>query len=236
MATLQFKDLPLFPHLKTIQIGEVERVAEERGFSPLMGVDEAGRGPWAGPVVAAAVVFPRGALPPELDTLNDSKQMSKKRRISLVEPIKKYALAVGVGQASAQRVDEINVLQATFEAMRAAIANALDQQSDQEVTPYILVDGTQKIPLLLSPQRSIIKGDARSFHIAAASIIAKVVRDQLMCIADQRYPEYGFKQHKGYGTKAHQAALQAYGPCPLHRMSFKPVKVVRDNWKLPEKL
>jgi ribonuclease HII len=220
----------LFP-VEDFKIGELEQWAERNSYFPLVGVDEAGRGPWAGPVVASAVIFPMGDLPSSLSLLNDSKQVRETVRQSLMEPIKEHALAVGVGSIPASRIDQINILQATFEAMRMAVNYALDTLSnDLRSHVMVLVDGRQKIPNILYPQRALIKGDARSWHIAAASIVAKVVRDQIMYQAHKDYPLYAFDRHKGYGTKAHQQALAEHGPCPIHRMSFKPLK----KWHTPE--
>lgn len=220
----------LFP-IEDFKIGELEQWAKRNSYFPLVGVDEAGRGPWAGPVVASAVIFPMGDLPSSLRLLNDSKQVRETVRQSLMEPIKEHALAVGVGSIPASRIDQINILQATFEAMSMAVNYALDALSDDlRSHVMILVDGRQKIPHVLYPQRALIKGDARSWHIAAASIVAKVVRDQIMHQAHKDYPQYAFDRHKGYGTKVHQHALAEHGPCPIHRMSFKPLK----KWHTPD--
>jgi ribonuclease HII len=220
----------LFP-AEDFKIGDIEQWAERNSYFPLVGVDEAGRGPWAGPVVASAVIFPAGDLPSSLSLLNDSKQVRETVRQSLVEPIKEHALAVGIGSIPASRIDQINILQATFEAMSLAVNHALDVLSKElRSQVMLLIDGRQKIPNLLYPQRALIKGDARSWHIAAASIIAKVVRDQMMYQAHSDYPQYAFDRHKGYGTKVHQQALAQHGPCPIHRMSFKPLK----RWQAPD--
>lgn len=188
-----------------------EIAAIARGFLPC-GVDEAGRGPWAGPVVAAAVVLDMQNLPAGL---NDSKKLTEARREALYDPIMRSA-HVGVGIASAALIDEINILQATYHAMREAVL-ALGG-----VTTFALVDGNRAPPLPIRVQ-TIIEGDGKSLSIAAASIIAKVTRDRMMHQLDAQYPGYGFGKHKGYGTAAHRAALQHIGPCTEHRVSFKPI-------------
>ncbi len=188
-------------------------LAYEREYAemaPLAGIDEAGRGPLAGPVVAAAVILDPTQ---EIFYINDSKKLSESRRELLYDEIYAKALAVGVGIVSAERIDEINILQATYEAMRQAV-NGLS------LKPGLLLNDAVRIPGLELPQVPIVKGDAKSLSIGAASIIAKVTRDRLMRELDQTYPEYGFAVHKGYGTAAHIAALKAYGPCPLHRRTF----------------
>jgi ribonuclease HII len=176
----------------------------------ICGIDEAGRGPLAGPVVAGAVI-----LPPDCRILylNDSKKLSEKRREELFDEIQDKAIAWGIGMASPARIDEINILQATYEAMRDAIA-ALGQ------TPQMLLNDAVRIPGVEIPQLPIIKGDAKSLSIAAASVLAKVTRDRLMKEYDKVMPEYGFASHKGYGSAAHIEALQKYGPSPIHRRSF----------------
>jgi ribonuclease HII len=176
----------------------------------ICGIDEAGRGPLAGPVVAGAVILPRDS---QILWLNDSKQLSARRREELYDVIMKEAVAVGVGYASPARIDEINILQATYEAMREAV-------SSLKVRPQILLNDAVRIPGIELPQVPIIKGDAKSVSIAAASIIAKVTRDRLMVEYDKVMPEYGFASHKGYGAKTHIEAIQKYGPSPVHRASF----------------
>ena len=176
----------------------------------ICGIDEAGRGPLAGPVVAGAVILPKGL---KIPYLNDSKQLSAKRREELFDIIMEKALAVGVGAASPERIDEINILQATYEAMRQAVA-------ELKVKPQILLNDAVYIPGLNLPQEKIIKGDAKSLSIAAASVIAKVTRDRMMVAYDEIFPEYGFAKHKGYGAKAHIEKIQSIGPCPIHRRSF----------------
>lgn len=176
----------------------------------ICGIDEAGRGPLCGPVVAGAVILPKNC---QILYINDSKKLSEKMRDVLYDEISKEAIAWGVGIVSPERIDEINILQATYEAMKIAI-DKLD------VTPDILFNDAVKIPGIDIMQLPIIKGDAKSQSIAAASIMAKVTRDRLMKQYDELYPEYGFARHKGYGTKAHIEAIKEYGPCPIHRMSF----------------
>lgn len=185
-----------------------EHQYEEQGL--VCGIDEAGRGPLAGPVVAAAVILPRDC---EILYLNDSKQLTEKRRETLFDEIKEKAVAFGIGMASPERIDEINILQATYEAMRQAVS-ALDPQ------PQILLNDAVRIPGISLPQVPIIKGDAKSLSIAAASVLAKVTRDRLMREYDAILPEYGFASNKGYGSAAHIEALQTYGPTPIHRRSF----------------
>ncbi|MCR5418578.1 MAG: ribonuclease HII [Lachnospiraceae bacterium] len=179
-------------------------------FSCICGIDEAGRGPLAGPVVAGAVVLDPDT---EILYLNDSKKLSAAKREELYDVIMSKARAAAVGIASPQRIDEINILQATYEAMREAVHKL-------GVSPDILLNDAVTIPGLDMKQVAIVKGDARSKSIAAASIIAKVTRDRIMLEYDKQYPEYGFAGHKGYGSAAHIAALQRYGATPIHRRSF----------------
>lgn len=176
----------------------------------ICGIDEAGRGPLAGPVVAAAAVLPKDC---QIFYLNDSKKLSEKKRDLLFDEIKEKAVAYGIGIVSPQVIDEINILQATYEAMRQAI-------SQLNVIPEILLNDAVTIPGVDIMQVPIVKGDAKSVSIATASILAKVTRDRMMMEYDQIYPEYGFAKHKGYGTAAHIAALKEYGPCPIHRRTF----------------
>ena len=185
-----------------------EREYEGRGL--ICGIDEVGRGPLAGPVVAGAVILPKDET---ILYLNDSKRLSAKKREALYEEILEKAVAVGIGMASPARIDEINILQATYEAMRAAIA-------DLGVSPDLLLNDAVTIPQVEIPQVPIIKGDAKSISIAAASIVAKVTRDRLMEAYDEVRPGYGFGKHKGYGTREHIAALKELGPTPIHRRSF----------------
>lgn len=179
-------------------------------YACICGIDEVGRGPLAGPVVAGAVILPKDC---SILYINDSKQLSASRREELYAVIMDQAIAAEVGMASPQRIDEINILQADYEAMREAI-------SKLAVKPDILLNDAVTIPEVEIPQVPIIKGDTKSISIGAASIIAKVVRDRMMVEYDAIYPEYGFASNKGYGSAEHIAALQKYGPCPIHRRSF----------------
>lgn len=179
-------------------------------FSYICGIDEVGRGPLAGPVVAGAVILPRDC---DILYLNDSKQLSEKKREELYSVIMEKAVATGLGFVAPKRIDEINILQATYEAMREAISKLNPQ-------PELLLNDAVTIPGVSIRQVPIIKGDAKSVSIAAASIIAKVTRDRLMVQYDTVYPEYGFASNKGYGAKAHLDALKKYGPTPIHRRSF----------------
>ena len=179
-------------------------------YAHICGVDEAGRGPLCGPVVAGAVILPKNC---DILYINDSKKLSEKMRDVLYDEISKKAVAWGVGIVSPERIDEINILQATYEAMKIAIENL-------KVSPDILFNDAVTIPDIDIPQVPIVKGDAKSQSIAAASIMAKVTRDRIMKEYDEMYPEYGFARHKGYGTKEHTTALKTYGPCPIHRKTF----------------
>lgn len=196
---------------------ELERLyqmrAYERKYSAyqaICGVDEAGRGPLAGPVVAGAVILPEDC---QILYLNDSKQLSAGRREELYDEIMEKAIAANVGIVGPGRIDEINILQADYEAMRIAIAGL-------KTAPDILLNDAVTIPGIVIPQISIIKGDAKSVSIAAASILAKVTRDRMMQQYDEMYPEYGFASNKGYGSAAHIEAIRKYGPCPIHRNTF----------------
>lgn len=180
------------------------------GHGPVCGIDEVGRGPLAGPVVAGAVILP---VDEEILYLNDSKQLSAKKREELYDVIMEKAVAVGLGCVGPQRIDEINILQATYEAMRQAIIHL-------SCAPGVLLNDAVTIPGVATAQVPIIKGDAKSVSIAAASIVAKVARDRMMEEYDREMPEYGFASNKGYGSAAHIAALKQYGPSPIHRRSF----------------
>ena len=191
---------------------EVMRAYEKQFEDQVLvcGIDEAGRGPLAGPVVAGAVILPRSC---EILYLNDSKKLSEKRRDELFDEIREKAVSFGVGIVSPERIDEINILQATYEAMRQAV-------SQLTPAPEVLLNDAVTIPGISIRQIPIVKGDAKSVSIAAASILAKVTRDRLMVEYDTIFPQYGFAKHKGYGTAVHIAALKACGPCPIHRRSF----------------
>ena len=193
---------------RTERLKEFERKYEALGY--VCGIDEVGRGPLAGPVVACAVILPRDC---QILYLNDSKQLSEKKREELYDIIMKEAVAVGIGYRSPERIDEINILQATYEAMR----DAIDQL---QVKPDVLLNDAVTIPQVSIRQVPIIKGDAKSVSIAAASIVAKVTRDRLMVQYAEIYPEYGFDSNKGYGAAVHVEALKKYGPTPIHRRSF----------------
>jgi ribonuclease HII len=192
-----------------------ENEAASEGYRCIAGVDEAGRGPLAGPVVAAAVVFPRGYRNPEI---NDSKKLSVRKRETLDGVIRKEAVAVGVGLSDVRVIDSVNILQATLLAMKGAV-DALSAAPD-----YLLIDGLQCIDLAV-PQKAVVRGDALSVSIAAASIIAKVARDRLMADYHLAFPCYNFLKNKGYGTKEHRDAIVRYGRCALHRRSFHVVGV-----------
>ena len=182
----------------------------ENEYKLIAGIDEVGRGPFAGPVYAAAVILPRDE---EILYLNDSKKLSEKKREELYDVIMEKAVAVGIGYRDNKRIDEINILQATFEAMRDAVANLKEK-------PDLLLNDAVIIPMINIEQVKIIKGDAKSVSIAAASIVAKVTRDRYMAGLDKEYPGYGFAKNKGYGTAEHIKALKELGPTPVHRRSF----------------
>ena len=195
-----------------------EAAARKAGYAAVAGVDEAGRGPLAGPVVAAAVILPEDAV---LDGVQDSKQMTEKARLEAFSVIHERAFAVGVGVIPPAFIDEHNILNASLEAMRRAVS-FLDPRAD-----FLLVDGICPVPMR-TPQRCLKQGDSRSLSISAASVIAKVYRDRIMCSLDARFPQYGFSSHKGYGTAAHLEALRRHGPCPIHRRSFRGVLAPTD--------
>ena len=196
--------------MSEVNMWEIEDSYFEKGIKLICGVDEAGRGPLAGPVCAAAVILP---TPVEITGLNDSKKLTDKRRLELFPIIKEQAIAYGIGLASHEEIDEINILQATYLAMERALAQL-------NVKPELaLIDGNRAKDFGL-PIETVVKGDSRSASIAAASILAKVTRDDLMLLAAEEYPQYQFDVHKGYGTKAHYSALTEYGPSPIHRMTF----------------
>jgi ribonuclease HII len=198
-----------------------DRAYRDKGYRVIAGVDEAGRGPWAGPVVAAAVILPEI---PNLPGLNDSKKLSPKKRAQLFDAITASAQAVGVGIIDVSMIDTHNILQATFFAMREALEK-LSGAAD-----IVLVDGAMTVSGLACFQEAIIEGDGKSACIAAASIIAKVTRDRIMVELSREYPQYQFDKHKGYGTKEHYDLLVEYGPCPIHRKSFEPVRRMLDDY------
>ena len=196
--------------MSEVNLWEIEDSLLEKGIVAICGVDEAGRGPLAGPVCAAAVILPAHL---EIPGLNDSKKLTDKRRRELFPIIKEQAIAYGIGFASQEEIDEINILQATFLAMRRAIEQ-LEGKAE-----FALIDGNRETDFGL-PVMTVVKGDSRSANIAAASVLAKVTRDDIMEAMAAEYPQYGFEIHKGYGTKAHYEALRTYGPSPIHRMTF----------------
>jgi len=190
------------------------------GYKKIAGIDEVGRGPLIGSVVAAAVILPKNY---KLAGLTDSKKLSEKKREELFIIIKKEAIAIGIGEVSAKKIDEINILNATKEAMKKAVENL-------EITPdFLLIDGNMKFDFTI-PYESIVKGDNKSISIAAASVIAKVTRDRVLIALDQKHPEYNFKKNKGYPTKEHLAAIKKYGILNNHRRTYKPVaEVIKDH-------
>lgn len=190
---------------------ELEERARVDGFCAVCGIDEAGRGPLAGPVVAAAVILAPGT---QLPGVNDSKKLTEKKREELFDYVRENAVAYGIGTADEREIDEINILQATYLAMTRAVQN-LNVKAD-----YALIDGNRIPPQLDIPAEYVIKGDGKVLSIAAASILAKVTRDRYMREMAKQYPEYGFEKHKGYGTKAHYQAIAEHGICPLHRRTF----------------
>ena len=201
---------------------EFERVLWSQNVTRVAGVDEAGRGPLAGPVVAAAAILPSrwadAGLPAELAGLNDSKQLTESQREKYFEFLTRCAeIEFGIALADAGVIDEINILQATHRAMNDALAKL------NPLPPHALVDG-RPVKTLRVPQTAIVKGDARSYSIAAASVLAKVTRDRLMLEAHAQWPEYAFAEHKGYGTAKHLAAIAKHGACPIHRLTFAPLK------------
>jgi ribonuclease HII len=203
-----FEDVPLLPDFR------LELKARKAGHWPVAGADEAGRGPLAGPVVAAAVILDPKRIP---DGLNDSKQLSAQRREELFEQILATA-TVAIASSSSRRFDETDIRKASLDAMRRAILSLSIPAS------YVLTDGLDVPPGLECPGQAVVKGDARSVSIAAASIVAKVTRDRMMTRADLIFPAYGFAAHAGYGTARHRAGIDSHGPCPLHRMSFGRLK------------
>ena len=196
--------------MSEVNLWEIENSLYAQGYTAICGVDEAGRGPLAGPVCAGAVILPRGL---EIPGLNDSKKLTDKKRRELYPIIKEQAIAWGIGFASHEEIDELNILQATYLAMSRAI-QALEGKAD-----FALIDGNRAKDFGI-PLKTVVKGDSLSASIAAASVLAKVARDDIMLELAKEYPEYGFEVHKGYGTKQHYEALRQHGHCPIHRMSF----------------
>jgi ribonuclease HII len=194
---------------------QIEQAVRQKGYARIAGIDEAGRGPLAGPVVSAAVI-----LPPDFSCpgINDSKKLSEKKRCQMFLKIMAHSLAVGVGLCSHREIDAINILRAALLSMKRAVGN-LDMVPD-----FLLVDGKFPVDLDIS-QQAVVKGDSRSISIAAASIIAKVTRDRIMATLHRAYPGYNFIRHKGYPTAAHKQAIQDHGPCPVHRRTFKGVNL-----------
>ncbi len=189
---------------------QYEKEALQKGYSHICGVDEAGRGPLAGPVCAAAVILPTDTI---IEGVNDSKKLSEKKREALFEVIKEQAVSYSIAYASVEEIEEMNILNATMLAMKRAV-EGLDVKAD-----FAMIDGN-RLPDLSIDSEYIIKGDAKSMSVACASILAKVSRDRLLYEYAKEYPQYQFDKHKGYGTKAHTDAIKIYGPCPYHRMSF----------------
>ncbi len=190
---------------------EFEKAAVNSGFSCICGVDEAGRGPLAGPVCAAAVILPEGAV---IAGLDDSKKLTEKKRERLYDIIKETAVAYSVAYGTLEEIETVNILEATYLAMNRAI-EGLSVKPD-----FALIDGNRVPRGIKIPCETIVKGDSKSMSVAAASVLAKVTRDRLMLEYDKKYPEYNFKKHKGYGTKEHTELIKQYGPCEIHRLSF----------------
>lgn len=190
---------------------EFEKAAVNSGFSCICGVDEAGRGPLAGPVCAAAVILPEGAV---IEGLDDSKKLTEKKRERLYDIIKQTAVAYSVAYGTLEEIETVNILEATYLAMNRAI-EGLTVKPD-----FALIDGNRVPRGIKIPCEMIVKGDSKSMSVAAASVLAKVTRDHLMLEYDKKYPEYNFKKHKGYGTKEHTELIKQYGPCEIHRLSF----------------
>jgi ribonuclease HII len=210
--------------ISSSELSRLERMSfhEKRlrleGYKAIAGIDEAGRGPLAGPVVAAACIIPENV---QLANLNDSKQLNAEERAALFELIvSTEGVRFGIGIVEIETIDQINILQATFIAMRKAVENL------PSLPDYLLIDGSQIPSFPNISSQALVKGDSLSVSIAAASILAKVTRDRLMEELDSKWPQYGFKQHKGYATASHIAAIEKWGPCPIHRKSFEPIKSI----------
>ena len=205
------------------KLKEIEnKIHKEEQYKYICGIDEAGRGPLAGPVVVASVIMPNGSM---IEGVNDSKKVSEKKREKLFELIKEEAISYGIGIIWQEEIDEINILEATKKALTKSL-------EEMEIKPeIILVDALTKINTLGIPYRSVVKGDAKIYSIAAASILAKVTRDRIMREMDELYPQYGFAAHKGYGTAKHMEAIREYGLCPIHRKTFtkniKPKQTIK---------
>ena len=195
---------------ESVDMFAFEREYIQQGFKNICGVDEAGRGPLAGPVCAAAVILPEGKI---IDGVNDSKKLTEKKREALFDVIKEQALAYAVAFATVEEIEEMNILNATMLAMKRAV-ESLPVKAD-----FAMIDGN-RLPDLTIDSEYIVKGDAKSMSVACASILAKVTRDRLLYKYAEEYPQYHFDKHKGYGTKLHVEALRKYGPCPYHRLSF----------------
>ena len=215
------------PNLAKVDRFQIEREHRARGLLRLAGIDEAGRGPLAGPVVAAAAILPEewvdAGIPEPLQRLNDSKRLTEKVREELFNLIEgARTIKFGISIVDAGVIDQINILQATHRAMNDALSQLNPEPH------HVLVDGNSVNTLTMS-QTAIVKGDGKSFSIAAASILAKVTRDRLMCEFHKNWPEYGFASHKGYGTAAHLEAIAAHGPCPIHRRSFAPLRTAQSE-------
>jgi len=205
---------------RPIDLLSLETDLWRKGFRTVGGVDEVGRGPLAGPVVAACVVFPQDFF---LDEVNDSKKVTATKRERLFDQILDTAREVGIGIVGEETIDSMNILNASLKAMWKAVKEL------KNVPEFVLVDGNQRIPNLSLPQMPVIKGDSQSLSIAAASIVAKVTRDRIMLKYHEEYPEFSFADHKGYGTRAHVEALKAFGPCRIHRRSFKLVRMCQAD-------
>jgi ribonuclease HII len=207
-------DYPIKGYQMTDDVWAFEKQARKNGFTAVAGIDEAGRGPLAGPVVSAAVILPEGF---SVSGIDDSKKLSLKKREKLYDDIYRHAVAIGVGIVDPVVIDRINILQASLAAMVMSV------QSLFPAPDFLLIDGQFPIPADF-PQKAVIKGDSLSISIAAASIIAKVTRDRMMAVYDSEYPEFDFSTNKGYPTKAHKAAICKYGCSPIHRLTFRGVK------------
>lgn len=200
--------------MKTLELFKFDKLYFDKGLRFVSGVDEAGRGPLAGPVVAAAVILSEETI---IEEVNDSKKLTPKKRETLFDKIKTQALSYGIGIVDNDTIDKINILQATFLAMKQALTQL-------KIKPdIILVDGNHKIPDVQIPQEAVVSGDAKSQSIACASILAKVTRDRIMDEYAKQYPQYLFEKHKGYGTKTHIEAIKKFGACPIHRKTFAPI-------------